>query len=82
MIEAMAQAGAVAMLSLEENKGKIGFMGAVNSAKFKKQVVPGDTLDITVEIIKCKGPIGVGKGTVTVDGKIAAVAELTFAIGQ
>jgi len=81
IIEALAQVGAVAILSVEENKDKIAFFGGINSAKFKKQVVPGDKLKLECELIKVKGPVGVGKATATVDGKIAAVAELTFMIG-
>ncbi|KAB1440127.1 3-hydroxyacyl-ACP dehydratase FabZ [Candidatus Galacturonibacter soehngenii] len=81
IIEALAQVGTVAMLSIPENKGKIGFFGAINSAKFKKKVVPGDVLTLEVEIIKQKGPMGVGSAKAYVDGKVAAVAELTFAIG-
>lgn len=81
IIEALAQVGTVAMLSIPENKGKIGYFGAINSAKFKKKVVPGDVLTLEVEIIKQKGPIGIGSATAYVDGKVAAVAELTFAIG-
>lgn len=81
IIEALAQVGAVAILSLEENKGKIAFFGGIKNAKFKKQVVPGDRLKLECELIKVKGPVGVGKATATVDGKVAAVAELTFMIG-
>lgn len=80
MLEMLAQAGAVAMLSLPENKGKIGFFGGVKDAKFRKQVVPGDTLTLEVEIIKVKGPVGVGKGIATVNGQKAVSAEISFAI--
>lgn len=80
MLEMMAQAGAVAMLSLPENKGKIGFFGGVKEAKFRRQVVPGDTLRIEVEIIKVKGPVGIGKAIATVDGAKAVSAEISFAI--
>lgn len=80
MLEMLAQAGAVAMLSLPENKGKIGFFGGVNDCKFRRQVVPGDTLRLEVEIIKVKGPIGVGKALATVDGQKAVSAEITFAL--
>ena len=80
MVEMCAQAGAVALLSLPENKGKIGFFGGINNCKFRRQVVPGDKLDIEVEIIKVKGPIGVGKATASVDGQMAVKAEITFAI--
>ncbi len=80
MLEMLAQAGAVAMLSMPENKGKIGFFGGVKEAKFRRQVLPGDTLDLEVEIIKIKGPVGVGKGIATVNGEKAVVAEISFAI--
>lgn len=80
IVEALAQTGAVAILSRPENKGKIAYFGAVNQAKFKRKVVPGDVLNLEVEIIKEKGPIGIGKATAYVEGKVAVVAELTFAI--
>ena len=80
IIEALAQTGAVAILSLPENKGKTAYFAAINSAKFKKKVIPGDVLMLKTEIIKVKGPMGIGKATATVDGKVAVQAELTFAI--
>lgn len=80
IVEALAQTGAVAILSLEENKGKTAYFAAVQSAKFKKKVVPGDVLVLETEIIKTKGSIGIGKATATVDGKVAVQAELTFAV--
>lgn len=80
IVEALAQTGAVAILSLEENKGKTAYFAAVNSAKFKKKVIPGDVLVLETEIIKVKGPMGIGKATATVDGKVAVQAELTFAV--
>ena len=80
MLEMCAQAGAVAMLAMPENKGKIGFFGGVKEAKFRRQVVPGDTLRIEVEIIKIKGPVGVGKAIATVNGEKAVSAEISFAI--
>ena len=80
MLEMCAQAGAVAMLAIPENKGKIGFFGGVKEAKFRRQVVPGDTLRIEVEIIKIKGPVGVGKAVATVNGEKAVSAEISFAI--
>ena len=80
IIEALAQTGAVAILSLPENKGKTAYFAAINSAKFKKKVIPGDVLMLETEIIKVKGPMGIGKATATVDGKVAVQAELTFAI--
>ncbi len=82
IIEAMAQAGAAAILSRPENKGKTAYFAGISHAKFKRKVVPGDVLTLELEIIKEKGPIGVGRGTAKVDGKIAASAELTFAIGN
>lgn len=81
ILEALAQVGSVAMLSLEENKGKVGYFGGIDKAKFKRKVVPGDKLKLECEIIKRKGPVGVGKAVATVDGKIAASAEMTFMIG-
>lgn len=81
IVEALAQVGAVAMLSKPEFKGKTGYMGAINSAKFKGKVLPGDVLMLEVEIIKQKGPIGVGSAKAYVEGKVVAQAELTFAIG-
>lgn len=80
MIEMLAQAGAVAMLSMEENKGKIGLLAGVDKAKFRRMVVPGDVLRLEVEIIKVKGPIGVGKAVASVNGEKAVSAEITFAI--
>ena len=81
IVEALAQAGAVAILSQPEFKGKTAYFGAINSVKFKQKVVPGDVLMLELEIIKLKGPVGVGKATATVDGKVVTQAELTFAIG-
>ena len=80
IVEALAQTGAVAILSLPENKGKTAYFAAINSAKFKKKVIPWDVLMLEPEIIKVKGPMGIGKATATVDGKVAVQAELTFAI--
>ena len=81
IIEALAQSGAICVLSDEVNKGKIAFLGGVNKAKFRGKVVPGDVLSLEVEIIKVKGPVGVGKGTAKVDGKVVASGEITFMIG-
>lgn len=81
IVEALAQTGAVAILSLEENKGKIAYFGAMDHVKFKHKVQPGDTLRLECEIIRRKGPVGVGQATATVNGKIAVTAELTFMIG-
>lgn len=80
IIEALAQAGAVAMLSLEEFKGKIGYFTGIDRAKFRRKVLPGDTLRLEVEIIKRKGPVGIGKAIAYVEDKKAAEAELSFII--
>lgn len=81
MLEALAQTGAVAILSVAEDRGKTAYFGSMDRVKFKKKVLPGDHLRLECEIIKRKGPVGVGKATATVDGKIAVTAEMTFMIG-
>lgn len=81
LIEALAQTGAVAILAMEENKGKTAYFAGIQNAKFKQKVVPGDVLILETEIIRQKGPIGVGSAVAKVDGKIVCKAELTFAIG-
>lgn len=81
-LEALAQVGAVAILSIEENKGKIAFFGGVNKCKFKGMVKPGDKLKLETKIIKTKGPVGVGEAVATVDGKVVVSAELTFMVGK
>lgn len=78
--ESLAQTGAVAILSMEENKGKNALFGGIDKMRFKKTVVPGDRLKLEVKIIKRKGPIGVGEAIASVDGKIVAKGELTFAL--
>ncbi|MGN0514756.1 MAG: 3-hydroxyacyl-ACP dehydratase FabZ [Lachnospiraceae bacterium] len=80
-VEALAQVGAVAILSLPENKGKTAYFGAINNCKFKGKVVPGDKLKLETRIIKKKGPVGVGEAIASVDGKVVVSAELTFMIG-
>ncbi len=80
-IEALAQVGAVAILSQEENKGKIAYFGGIQKCKFKGKVVPGDKLKLETKIIKQKGPVGIGEAIASVDGKIVVSAELTFMIG-
>lgn len=80
IIESLAQTGAVAILSLEENKGKNALFGGIDKMKFKKIVVPGNQLKLEVKIIKKKGPIGVGEAIATVEGKLVAKGELTFAV--
>ena len=80
IVESLAQAGAIAILSMEENKGKNALFGGIDNLRFKKQVVPGDKLKLEVEIIKKKGPIGIGKAIASVNDVIVAKGELTFAI--
>lgn len=81
IIEALAQTGAVAVLSMEQFKGKIGYFAGIDGARFKKKVFPGDTLILEVELVKIRGFIGIGKAVAFVNGEKAAYAELTFAIG-
>lgn len=78
--EALAQTGAVAILSLDENKGKNALFGGIDKLRFKRPVVPGDVLKLEVKIIKRKGPIGIGEAIATVNGEVAAKGELTFAL--
>lgn len=80
IVEAMAQVGAIAVLGIEENKGKLGFLAGVDKCRFKRQVKPGDQLNLEVEITRLKGPIGKGKGVAKVDGELVCEAEITFAI--
>ena len=80
IVESLAQTGAVAILSMEENKEKNALFGGIDKLRFKRQVVPGDRLKLEVKIIKRKGPIGIGEALATVDGKVAVKGELTFAI--
>ena len=80
IVEALAQTGAVAILSQPEWKGKTAYFAGIDKARFKQKVVPGDVLTLETEIIKIKGPIGIGKAVARVNGKLACSAELTFAI--
>lgn len=82
IIEALAQVGAVAILSLEEFKGKIALFGAIKNAKFKKQVFPGDVLELECRLTKRRGNIGFGEAVAKVDGEVATVADLTFVISD
>lgn len=80
IVEALAQVGACAILSTEENRGKIALFAGINRMRFKKQVVPGDQLKLEVELTKIKGPVGKGIAKATVDGEVVAEGELMFAI--
>ena len=82
ILEALAQTGAVALLSDEAFKGKLALFGGIRSARFRRQVVPGDVLELTCEIISMKGPAGIGKATAFVDGETAVSAELVFALAD
>ncbi|MCD8075433.1 MAG: 3-hydroxyacyl-ACP dehydratase FabZ [Lachnospiraceae bacterium] len=80
ILEALAQVGAVAILSLDEYKGRLVLFGGINKARFRQKVVPGDVLRLELEVIKVKGPVGIGKATAYVDDKVCTEAELTFVI--
>ncbi|SFB26896.1 3-hydroxyacyl-[acyl-carrier-protein] dehydratase [Lentibacillus halodurans] len=80
IVEALAQTGAIGILGIDENEGKIGFLAGIDKCRFKRQVKPGDQLQLEVDIIRIKGPVGKGKGVATVDGEIACEAEITFAV--
>ncbi len=81
IIEALAQVGAIAILKKEENKGKIAYFASINNCKFRRKVIPGDTLTLSIEIVKSRSNFGVGKAIATVDGAVACEAELSFMIG-
>ncbi len=82
IMEALAQTGAVAILSEEENKGKIAVFGGIKNCRFKHQVVPGDVLELYCEMTAIKGPVGFGKVVATVEGKVAAQGEISFVITE
>ena len=81
IIEALAQVGAIALLYDEKFRGKIAYFGGIKNARFREKVVPGDRLRLEVEIIKMKGPMGIGQATAKVGDKVVCQAELTFAVG-
>lgn len=81
IVEALAQVGAIALLSLPENQGKLAFFGGIRKCRFRKKVVPGDVLTMQCDIIEMRGSVGIGKAVAKVDGKVACQAELTFAVG-
>lgn len=82
IIEALAQVGAVAILSVPENKGKLALFGGIKNARFKRQVRPGDVLELECELTAQRGPVGFGAATATVNGKTVCKAELTFALTE
>lgn len=79
-IEALAQAGAVAILSVEENRGKIAYFGGINKCRFKDKIVPGDKVRLETRIVRQKGPVGIGEAVASVNGKTAVSAELMFVV--
>lgn len=81
IIEALAQTGAVAVLSLDEFKGKIAYFAGINKARFRRKVVPGDTLKLEVELVKLREAYGIGNAVAKVGEQIAAEAEIMFMIG-
>jgi 3-hydroxyacyl-[acyl-carrier-protein] dehydratase len=82
IVEAMAQTGAVAVLSEEENRGRIALFAGIDDTRFKRIVEPGDELQLECTLEQVRGPIGKGKALATVDGQLAARGTLTFAVEQ
>ncbi|MGI6212378.1 MAG: 3-hydroxyacyl-ACP dehydratase FabZ [Anaerovoracaceae bacterium] len=80
IIEAMAQTGAVALLSEEKFRGKTVFFGGIRACRFRREVRPGDVMDLSCEITALRGPMGFGKARAEVDGELACEAELSFVI--
>jgi 3-hydroxyacyl-[acyl-carrier-protein] dehydratase len=82
MVEALAQTGAVAVLSQEENRGKLALFAGIDDVRFKRLVTPGDELELVCELERVRGPIGRGKARATVDGELAVRGTLTFAVSE
>ena len=80
MVEAMAQCGAVAVLSEEENRGKLALFAGIDDVRFKRLVRPGDELELVCELERVRGPVGRGKARATVDGELAVRGTLLFAL--
>lgn len=81
-VEMLAQAGAVCVLSLPEYKGRLAFFGGIDKARFKRQVCPGETLDLEVKLLKLRSRVGIGQAVATVNGETAVTAQIMFAIGD
>ena len=81
-VEALAQTGAVGVLSLEENRGRLALFAGIDNVRFKRIVRPGETLDLYCELEQVRGPIGRGKARAEVDGVLAVRGTLTFAVGD
>lgn len=82
IVESMAQAGAVGVMSLPENKNKIALFGGIDKVRFKKIVKPGDELRLDVEIIALKANFGKGRGKAYVDDKLVCTAEIIFFLSE
>lgn len=82
IIESLAQAGAVAILSMEQNRGKLAYFGGIKNAKFRQKVVPGDKLELEVTLDKIRSKAGTGSAVAYVDGKMACKCDIMFAIGE
>lgn len=80
IVEALAQVGCVALLSLPQNKGKLGFFAGIDTFRFRRPVSPGDTLHLEVQLLKVRGPVGKASARATVDGQVAAEGEIMFAL--
>lgn len=81
IVESLAQAGAIALLSKEEFKGKYVLFAGIKDCRFRRQVLPGDTIRLEVELVKIRGPVGHGVGKAYVGDELAVNVEMTFAIG-
>lgn len=80
IIEALAQVGAIAVLTKEQNRDKLAVLGGIKNARFRRQVIPGDVLELECEMTKVKGPVGFGMATAKVEGQVAVTAELSFVL--
>lgn len=81
IVEALAQVGAVAVLKVEGNEGRLAFFAGIDNCRFKRQVVPGDQLKLEVELTKLRGSMGKGHAIATVDGEVACECDIIFALG-
>lgn len=81
IVEALAQVGAVAVLQIPENEGRLAFFTGIDNCRFKRQVKPGDQLKLEVELTKLRGSMGKGHGIATVDGELVCEADILFALG-
>lgn len=82
ILETLAQAGSILILKSEEFLGRTAYIGGINKAKFRRKVVPGDTMKLSFEIMKIKGSVGIADAVATVDGKVCAQCEFTFIVGE